>query len=352
MDQPKMGARMGAANAKRWGVAAVGAALLATLVACTTNEAGMDKAAPSGPRMSALPPIVAPVTNPSTPAKEALGKQLFVDKRLSASGTMACQSCHYRNLGWTDAQMFSRRDDGKLNTIHTPSLYNVGHQSIWYWDGRAATLEGQITAAWRGQMSGDPAKMAVALNAVPGYATQFQAVFGGEATGERIAQALAAYLRTKNSENSPWDQYEMGKTKAVSADAVAGYNLFMGKGRCVSCHTPPHFGNSTFFNIGLEGSKEKPLPGRFNVTKDESDRGAFKTPSLRSSALGAPYFHDGSAATLEAAVRYMATGGGVDKDKTPIMTPTGMTDGEIKQVVAFIESLTSAEPWEPPTLPK
>jgi cytochrome c peroxidase len=301
--------------------------------------------------MSALPPMQHPAENPATPEKLALGKQLFVDPRLSGSGKMACQGCHYRNLGWTDAQVLSRKDNGDLNARHTPSLYNVGYQSVWYWDGRAATLEAQVLAAWRGQTGADPAKVAALLNTIPGYRQQFQAVFGAEATPANVSQALAAYLRAKVSDGSPWDRYERGARRAVSPDAVVGFALFSGKGRCVACHAPPYFGNSTFFNIGLEQGKAKPDAGRFTVSKDEADRGAFKTPSLRSVALGAPYFHDGSAATLLDAVRYMAGGGGADPNKSTLLSPTGLTEREIGQVVAFLESLTSTEEWTPPRLP-
>jgi cytochrome c peroxidase len=137
----------------------------------------------------------------------------------------------------------------------------------------------------------------------------------------------------------------------VSADAVAGQKLFAGKGGCVACHTPPLYGNSTFFNIGLEAGKAKPDVGRFNVTKNDADMSAFKTPSLRSVALGAPYFHDGSRATLVDAVRYMAGGGGNDPKKSPLLVPTGLTEPEVAQVVEFLKTLTSTEPWQAPALP-
>jgi cytochrome c peroxidase len=324
-------------------------AALAWLAACATQDTPVPS---TGPRMSQLPPIVHPANNPTSPAKVALGAKLFLDKRLSGSGNMNCQSCHFRELGWTDAKALSTRDDGKPNTRHTPSLYNVGHQSVWYWDGRSATLEAQIGAAWRNQLSVDPAVAAARIATVAGYQSQFQAVFGGPATAENIAQALAAYLRTKNSDSAPWDRYEAGDKRAVSADAIAGNALFMGKGRCVTCHTPPHYGNSTFFNIGLEGGKANPDIGRFNVTKNAADTGAFKTPSLRSVALGAPYFHDGSVATLADAVKTMARGGGKDANKTPILIDTGLTDAEVAQVVAFLQSLTSTEAWTAVAVPK
>jgi cytochrome c peroxidase len=302
-------------------------------------------------RLSALPPMVHPADNPPTVEKIALGKQLFVDPRLSGSGEMSCQGCHYRHLGWTDGKVLSEKDNGELNTRHTPSLYNVGYQTAWYWDGRATTLEGQILAAWKAQINADPDKVAALIDAVPVYSLQFDRVFASPATPDTIVKALAAYLRTKNSDNSPWDRYEMGDTAAVAADAVAGFDLFVGKAGCSACHSPPYFGNSTFFNIGLEHGKPNPDPGRFNVTKEEADRGAFKTPSLRSVALSAPYFHDGSRATLVEAVTYMASGGGSDPGKSELLVDRGLTDTEIRQIVAFLESLTSEEPWEAPAIP-
>lgn len=320
-------------------------ATAAVLAAC----AGGDPHKPAA--VSKLPPMPQPDYNPATPAKVALGKQLFADPRLSGSGRTACQSCHYRNLGWTDAQVLSRKDDGNLNTRHTPTLYNVGYQTAWYWDGRATTLEGQILAAWRAQIGADPAKATAVINAVPGYRSQFIAVWGAEATPDTIVKSLGAFFRTFISTDSSWDRYEAGASHAVSKDAIAGHALFAGKGRCTTCHAAPYYGNSTFFNIGLEQGKDKPDPGRFNVTKNEADRGAFKTPTLRSVAISGPYFHDGSAATLKEAVQYMASGGKPDPNKTPLMQPTGLSEAEIEQIVAFLNSLTSTETWEQPKLP-
>jgi cytochrome c peroxidase len=323
---------MRAIGIAKWGGAV--ALAIGILSSCTTPQGD----SPGVTRVSALPPVTHPADNAASPAKTALGKQLFVDKRLSGSGQMACQGCHYRNLGWTDALALSKRDDGKMNTRHTPSLYNVGYQSLWYWDGRSPTLEAQVLAAWRNQTGADPEKVAAALNAVPGYASQFNAVFGTPATPDAIVKALASYLRTKVSTDSPWDRYEAGRRNAVSKDAIEGYALFMGKGRCAACHTPPFYGNSTFYNVGLEQGKATPDIGRSNVTKKPEDTSAFKTPSLRSVALSAPYFHDGSVATLPSW-------------KSPLLTPTGLTDAEIGKVVAFLKSLTSEESWEAPVLP-
>jgi cytochrome c peroxidase len=120
-------------------------------------------------RSSALPAPPDPADNPTTPEKAALGKQLFFDPRLSGDGSMACQGCHYRHLGWTDGLPLSRKVGGGMNTRHTPSVYNTGYYTSWYWDGRAKTLEGQITAAWKAQIGADPVKAAAVIAAVPGY---------------------------------------------------------------------------------------------------------------------------------------------------------------------------------------
>ncbi len=319
---------------------------VALLAACSSVDTPAPRSAESK-----LPPVPQPADNAPTPAKLALGKQLFTDPRLSGSGRMACQSCHYREFGWADTKPLSRKDDGNLNTRHTPTLYNVGYQTAWYWDGRAPSLDAQILAAWRAQTGADPAKVAAILNAVPGYRSQFIAVWGAEATPETIVKTLAAFFRTFVSTDSPWDRYEAGDRNAVSKAAIEGQALFAGKGRCSTCHTPPYYGNSSFFNIGLEHGKTNPDPGRFNVTKNEADRGAFKTPTLRSSAISGPYFHDGSGTTLKDAVRTMAGGGNPDPNKSPLLQPTGLSEAEIDKIVAFLESLTSTETWEQPTLP-
>lgn len=336
---------------KRIRTAAALSAVVLAITACATGESGKPASSANESRLSQLPPVVSPEANPTTPDKVALGAKLWIDKRLSGSGNMACTTCHVREKGWTDGETLSRKDNGDMNTRHSPTMYNVGYSPVYYWDGRAATLEGQVLAALRLQIYGDPPKVAEKLAAVPGYAAEFQKVFGGPPTPDTIVKALAAYLRAKVSGDSPWDRHEKGQKGAVSADAQAGFLLFMGKGRCAICHTPPVYSDFNFHNIGLEAGKAKPDIGRGNVTKKPEDMSAFKTPTLRSVAISGPYFHDGSRKTLEEAVRYMASGGGNDPNKTAQLVPTGLTDQEIKQIVAFLTSLTSDEPYTAPKLP-
>lgn len=302
-------------------------------------------------RTSKLPPVVSPADNPTTPDKAALGAKLWIDPRLSGTGKTACTACHVREKGWTDGLVLSRRDNGDMNTRHTPTMYNVGYSGTFYWDGRAPTLEAQVLAAWRVQISADPVKSTARIAAVPGYVAEFQKVFGTPPTEDAIVKSLAAYLRTKVSGLSPWDRYEMGQADAVSTDARAGFELFMGKARCAVCHTPPAYSDFQFHNVGLEAGKPKPDVGRAAVSKRPEDAAAFKTPTLRSVAISGPYFHDGSRATLEQAVRYMAGGGSPDPNKSPLLANVKLTDQEIRQIVAFLSALTSDEPYRAPRIP-
>lgn len=321
------------------------ACLAGVLAACAVPDV------PEVPRLSALPPMTVPADNPQTPDKIALGKQLFFDKRLSGDGSASCEACHYRHLGWTDGQHLSRRVDGEINHRHTPTLYNVGYLKLWNWDGRTSTLEEQIVGAWRSQMSAEPPKVAAVLNGVTEYRVQFLSVFGTPASQDTIAKALAAYVRTLNSGAAPWDRSEQGDRNAVSADAIAGFQLFVGKARCAICHTRPTYTDGNFYNVGLEHGKRQPDTGRAAVTRDVEDTSAFKTPTLRSIAISGPYFHDGSAQTLEEAVRYMAEGGNPDPNKSWLLAPTGLTEPEIATLVAFLRSLTSDEPLVRPRIP-
>ncbi len=321
---------------------------LGILVGCAGQTSSRT---PAPPRVSQLPPVVSPTDNPTTADKVALGAKLWIDTRLSGSGKTACTSCHVREKGWTDGLVLSKRDNGDMNTRHTPTMYNVGYLTSWYWDGRAATIEAQVLAAWRAQLSADPAKATATIAAVPEYAAEFQKVFGAPPSQETIQKALAAYLRANNSGTSPWDRFEMGQSRAVTLDAQAGYKLFTGKARCAVCHTPPLYTASGFHNIGLEAGKAKVDLGRGGQTKKAEDNSAFKTPTLRSVAISGPYFHDGSRATLVDAVAYMASGGGQDPGKSPLLSPAGLTDKEITQIVAFLTSLTSDERYVAPTLP-
>jgi cytochrome c peroxidase len=315
----------------------------------------MPVAAPLAPTPQPLPEMKLPADNALTAEKAALGKQLFFDKRLSKSGAMACESCHFPDKGWTDGTAFSTKADGKANTRHSPTLFNVGYNDLWYWDGRSATLEKQVEAAWKGQMGGEPEVAAAALDKIPGYAVQFKTIFGHDATAGDVVAALASFVRTLRSGDAPWDKYEKGDKKAVGEDATRGFELFRNKAGCAACHAPPLYTDNAFHDVGIGFDKSEPDLGRGKVTKNEKENGAFKTPTLRSVTTHAPYFHDGRAATLEAAVDYILSGG--IKDKNPNldahMKPVKLSAKERTDLLAFIKSLEApATPFEQPKLPE
>ncbi len=191
----------------------------ATATATATVEAKplppMPAAAPLPTTPQQLPELKPPADNALTAEKVALGKQLFFDKRLSKDGSFSCETCHLPEKGWTDGKAFSTKADGKANTRHSPTLFNVGYNEQWYWDGRAQTLEKQIEAAWKSQMGADPAAAATAVGKIPGYTVQFQTIFGHDATPADVVQALGSFVRTLRSGDSPWDKYEKGDKKAV-----------------------------------------------------------------------------------------------------------------------------------------
>jgi len=300
---------------------------------------------PRAPR--GLPPTPSPPHNPTTPARVELGRLLFFEPALSAGRAMACSTCHQPEHGWADPQPRSRVASGQPNLRHTPSLWNAAYQRDWGWDGGMPTLEAHILSHWKGQMGGQPDQVAAALGSSRGYAARFQRAFGAggdpaaaEPSRERIAEALAAFVRTLRSGDSPWDQREAGVTGAVSGDAIAGARVFNERAGCATCHLPPLYSDRGYHDRGVDQSQLD--PGRARITADARDQGAFRTPTLRGLVYTAPYFHDGSAGTLEAAV-----------DHELVRSQVQLTAEERQQLLAFLRALSpEVRPAEAPELPR
>lgn len=305
------------------------------------TAAGAAEPAPYAP-IDQMEAMKIPDDNPMTADKISLGHQLYFDKRLSGDGQFACYSCHLNEHGLTYGKPLGTGPFGKKLPRNAPTMWNIGYHPEWYWDGRAKTLEGQALAAWKGvNMGADPEKIAATLSGIPGYREQFQKVFAQDPTPENVSRALAAYMRTIVSKETPWDR------SAASAKALRGYEIFK-NAKCENCHSGFLFTDLQYHNTGIGMKAAEPDLGRFNATKIEKDRGAFKTPTLRDVADSGPYFHDGSVATLEEAVRIMV-GGGIDNphlDRTNLQK-VPLSAGEIRDLVAFLESLD-----EPTTLPE
>lgn len=307
------------------------------------------------PPLEPLPPMDVPADNPPTKEKIELGKTLFFDPRLGKDGKFACENCHYEDKGWADGNALSKKADGSVNKRHTPTLFNVGYQKVWYWDGRAPSLEAQILAAWKGQMGvADTLDERVkAVGSVARYRELFKAAFGSEeVTSDLVVKALASFVRTLRSGDAPFDRYDRGDKKAASEAAGRGWEIFRSKAGCAACHAPPLFTDLGFHAVGIGATAKEPDLGRGAITKNEADNGKFKTPSLRSVSTHAPYFHDGSAKTLEEAVDTMLAGGPEGVKVDGAFKKVVLTKEERADLLAFVRSLEAKPPkLERPKLP-
>ncbi|MCP4364120.1 MAG: cytochrome-c peroxidase [Planctomycetes bacterium] len=298
-----------------------------------------------------VPEPIIPEDNPVTPEKVALGKKLYFDKRLSADDTVSCATCHDPEKGFADAAPVSTGVGGQKGVRSSPTTLNAANYDIQFWDGRAPSLEEQakkplINPVEMGMPSHD--EVVNKLRSIKEYQQAFQDAFGEEITIDNIAQAIAAYERTLLSGNSPFDRFMYaGDEKALSDEAKKGLAVFEGKGRCITCHefvgSYALFTDSKFHNIGVGMDKPDPDMGRYDVTKEEKDRGAFKTPTLREIALTAPYMHDGSEQTLEDVVEFYDGGGTPNPYLSGEIRPLNLTKEEKKALVEFMKSLTSSD---------
>lgn len=288
------------------------------LMACAppqpTEEEPMEPAAE--PRAIPAPPegfeaVPEPADNPTTPAKVALGRQLFFDERLSADESRSCYSCHVCEDGLTDGRATAVGALGRELTRSSPTLWNIAYHTEFYWDGRSDSLESQAMAAWTGgNMGANAEEIVQKLNGLEGYRSQFQDVFGEDATPDNVVKAISAFERAHLfCGDTAYDRWRRGVETSVSEAAMRGAELFTGKAGCANCHSGVLFTDLQYHNVGIGMNSEEPDPGRVKVTGDEKDTGAFKTPTLRDITKSAPYFHDGSVATLEEAVDQMLAGG-------------------------------------------
>jgi cytochrome c peroxidase len=302
-------------------------------------------------RKLALPPlpepppafdeVPVPEDNPMSPEKVALGRRLFFDKSLSGDGSRSCYSCHVCESGLTDGLPTAIGAHNKQLSRSSPTLWNIGYHSEFYWDGRAGSLEKQGMAAWKGgNMGADPEKIVPEINAKPSYKMQFNNVFGSDASPDNVIKAISAYERTLFCGSTRYDRHEQGEEDALTPAEKRGWELFRGKASCGTCHAGILFTDMLFHNTGIGMDKAKPDIGRKKVTKKEEDTGAFKTPTLRDISKSGPYFHDGSVATLASAVEIMATGGKPNQWlDTKNLQDRKLTQTEKDDIVAFLKSL-------------
>ena len=354
----------------------------ASVVAQTASETAPPLGLP-------LPPI--PADNPQSAAKVALGDKLFHDARFSSTGQVSCATCHVAKKAFTDSPLSVSEGIKKLTgTRNAPTVVNAVYSEKMFWDGRSPSLEDQalhpfVNPVEMGLKNHEPILKIVRSD--PEYVKAFQEVFGkdGKAvTMTEVTQAIAAFERTQITGNSPFDRwYFSGETDAMTPQQKRGFNVFVNKGRCVSCHlveqTQAVFTDNRFHNIGvginrIQNDVPKLAPefvkagltgaevdvkvltdkrtselGRFAISRGLDDLGSFKTPTLRNVAVTAPYMHDGSLKTLRDVVVHY-NNGGVTKEGDPVndylsggIRPLVLTDQEIDDLVAFMEALTSPQ---------
>ncbi|MGH7779372.1 MAG: cytochrome-c peroxidase [Candidatus Binataceae bacterium] len=321
-----------------------------------------------------------PADNPQSPAKVALGKTLFFDMRLSIDNTVACANCHDPDKGFTDQLKTAMGVHAKFGQRNAPTVLDSMFNIEQFWDGRAPTLESQAGQPILNPVEmGMPDEQTVAnkLDSIPEYTLQFQQVFGAAPTYVNMERAIAAYERTQLAFDSPFDHFMAGDTNALSASQQRGWAIFNGQGRCMSCHgwnpTRPLFTDDRYHNIGVSAHNAQFVPharealallsngkggaqeidrlaistdmsevGRFLVTKQPHDIGAFRTMGLRNLFVTEPYFHDGSQDTIWDTLDHYNKGGVPNPFLDGGITPLGLSERQEDDLAAFLLSLTSS----------
>lgn len=341
------------------------------LLACAAGRALADDATTPPKPPLGLPAVSWPAENPYSKAKADLGRLLYYDNRLSSDHSVSCASCHAPAQAFTDNLPVSLGIGKQKGGRNAPTVINRAYSTIQFWDGRAATLEEQAKGPLANPVEmtidkeSDSAHKSVVkrIREIKGYVPLFQAAFGPAVSSpeaitiDQVAQAIATYERTVYSGNSPFDRYEEGDDNAMSRSAIRGMEVYNGKARCADCHKGFNFTDESYANLGVGFEGPNPDMGRYVVTKQEKDRGAFKTPTLRDVEHTAPYMHDGSLETLEQVVEHYDRGGTKNNWLDPRVKSLKLTLQEKRDLVEFMKAL-SGEGWQdhkPPTddeLPK
>ncbi len=287
-----------------------------------------------------FPPPALPADNQLTEARVALGQRLFHDPILSADSTVSCVSCHKPGLAFADSLPVSPGIKGRLGFRNSPSLMNVAYLDLVNKDGGVPKLDLQpiVPIEDEAEMGLHILSAAERLNAQAGYREDFLRAYGAEATPFTITRALAAFMRTLISGDSPYDRYVQGRG-TLSAAAERGKALFFSsRTNCSSCHAGFNFTDNSFRNNGLYTNYED--KGRQRISGQAGDIGKFRVPSLRNVALTAPYMHDGSLPDLQAVLQHYNGGGSGHANQDSLIRPLGLKPSEISDLEAFLNSLT------------
>ena len=335
------------------------------------------------PALAAEPLAPLPSLRAPAPEQVALGKLLFFDPRLSGDASISCATCHDPKKAWGDGQPLSTGYPGTEYFRNSQTILNAAHYRRSYWDGRMdgrdlpTLVRDHLTEAHFMQVDGR--LIIERLRQVPEYEEFFRKAMGGEPSFGRTLNAITAFVQTVTSRNVPLDRHLRGEAGALAPAAQEGMQLFSGKAGCVQCHDGALLSDQRFHALGVPENpavyrdplrhvsyrrflKTLGVPnydnlredvGLYAVTKVASHRGRFRTPSLREVALTGPYMHNGVLPTLEAVIEFYNRGGGTHANKSPLLRPLGLDDGEKRTLVEFLRSLTG-DPIavEPPALPE
>lgn len=305
-----------------------------------------------------VPPPPQNPDNPSTPAKLVLGERLFGEPKLSKSGQFACMSCHNRELGFGDGLQTSFGHDRKRGQRNAQPLFVAAWMTTLFWDGRSPSLEDQALQPISHpiEMAADRPTVEKRLNADESYRIAFAEAFGDDQriTLERVAQAIAVFERSLKPRRSKWDRVLAtgGGTRLLTDQELQGLHLFRTKAGCANCHNGPLFTDGKFHNLGLSfyGRRLQDL-GRYEVTRNPADVGAFRTPTLRNLTQTGPYMHNGIFPSLEGVVNFYTAGTAQLRPRpdqvgdplfpktSSLVKPLGLTPEERRALVAFLETL-------------
>lgn len=284
---------------------------------------------------------------PAGMSKAGLGERLFFDKMLSRDYSISCGSCHIPEFAFSDTSALSVGVNGKSGRRNSPSVMNMSSRSVFFFDGRAHSLKEQVRFPVE-----DPLEMdfnfeeaVQRINHSPEYRTWFNQLYSSDATVENVSSAIADFIQTLETSDSPFDRYMRDENPDLPEAALRGRIVFMSeKAKCFDCHFGPDFTGDEFRNIGLFDGELLNDSGRFEVTKDSSDLGKFKVPGLRNVAVTSPYMHNGQFKTLREVIEYYDNiyahvPDPVNLD-TLLLQPLGLTEQEKADLEAFLHSLT------------
>ena len=269
--------------------------------------------------------------NELTSAKIRLGEKLFGERRLSQDGSLACVDCHQPKHAFTDGRAKAVGVYGRQGPRSVPTLINRAWGKAFFWDGRIPNLEQQVIQPILAKLEMDLTleEAVERLQSSRRYRKDFNRVFGRDPNPEDLARALAAYVRTINAGDSPYDRYLFGGRDALTEQQLTGLKLFRGKANCTFCHAGPTLSDEEFHNTGVAWRDGELLDlGRALVTQRDDDRGKFKTPTLREVSQTAPYMHDGSLATLEDVVNFYSDGGRENPNRDIVLQRLNLSDRE------------------------